>query len=187
MAASVASIQVCLRASETGSASQCFVSEAHARFDGNLRRFFLRRGVARDDLEDMLQEVYLRLARQPDAGDVRCAEAFVITIAGNLLRDTYRRRGRRGTECSIDAGRFDAPADGDDPERSAEYSQHLSAAGDVIGNLRPATRRVFLGHRLRGQSYSELSRELGVSVSMIEKHMIAAIAALRPLAMDAGA
>jgi len=62
----------------------------------------------------------------------------------------------------------------------------VSAAGHIIGKLRPATRRVFLGHHLRGQSYSELSRELGVSVSRIEKHMIAAIAALRPLTMDAG-
>jgi RNA polymerase sigma-70 factor (ECF subfamily) len=62
----------------------------------------------------------------------------------------------------------------------------MSAAGSIIGKLRPATRRVFLGHRLRGQSYSELSSEPGVSVSMIEKHMIAAIAALRPLTLDAG-
>jgi DNA-directed RNA polymerase specialized sigma24 family protein len=34
---------------------------------------------------------------------------------------------------------------------------------------------------MRGQSYAELARELGVSVSMIEKHMIRAIAALSPV------
>lgn len=167
-------------------ANGCFVSEAHARFDGNLRRFFLRHGVARDDLEDMLQEVYLRLARQADVDDIRSAEAFVITVAGNLLRDTCRRRGRRGTECSLESAGLDAPAEGDDPQRSAEYSQHLRAAGRAIGGLRPATRRVFLGHRVSGQSYSELSRELGVSVSMIEKHMIAALSALKPVMVECG-
>ena len=185
MAATAASMAASLRGSR-GAATACFVTEAHSRFDRNLRRFFLRRGVARDDLEDMLQEVYLRLARHTGVHDIRSAEAFVITIAGNLLRDEYRRHGRRGTELSIEAECFDAPSEGDDPERSAEYAQHLTAAGTVIGQLRPATRRVFLGHRVRGQSYSELSRELGVSISMIEKHMIAALSALRPVMVECG-
>lgn len=184
MAATAASIETSLRSQGCGAVTGCFVTEAHRHFDGNLRRYFLRHGVARDDLEDMLQEVYLRLARQAGVDDIRSAEAFVITIASNLIRDAYRRRGRRGVEYSLEGEGFDAPSEGDDPERSAEYSQHLSAAGRAIGRLRPATRRVFLGHRIRGQSYSELSRELGVSVSMIEKHMIAALSALRPLIGD---
>lgn len=172
-----------IRRSESGDA-QAFLAEAHAAYDANLRRFFTRRGVPRHDVDDMVQEVYLRLARQPGDLSVRSAEAFVITIAGNLLRDAYRRRGRRNPELSLEEeGRY-TPAAGEDPERSAEYLQHLQAADSVIGALRPATQRVFLGHRLRGQSYSELSRELGVSISMIEKHMISALSALRPVMAD---
>jgi RNA polymerase sigma-70 factor (ECF subfamily) len=167
--------------------THAFLAAAHAAFDPNLRRFFARRGVPRDDLDDMVQEVYLRLARQPGLQDVRSAEAFVIAIAGNLLRDDYRRRGRRGPTVSLDAARLESLPDGHDPQRSVECSQHIAAAGSVLGALRPATRRVFLGHRLAGHSYAELSRELGVSVSMIEKHMIAALSALRPLMAQCGA
>jgi RNA polymerase sigma-70 factor (ECF subfamily) len=166
--------------------TQEFLAAAHAAFDCSLRRFFSRRGVSRDDLDDMVQEVYLRLARQPGMQDIRSAEAFVIAVAGNLLRDDFRRRGRRGPEISLEATGVDAPAHGHDPERSAECSQHIVAAGSALGTLRPVTRRVFLGHRLGGQSYAELSRELGVSVSMIEKHMIAALSALRPVMAECG-
>lgn len=174
-------------ANSTGQATaQAFLAAAHAAFDHNLRRFFARRGVPRDDLDDMVQEVYLRLARQLGMQDVRSAEAFVIAVAGNLLRDGYRRRSRRCPEISLEATGLDAPVEGHDPERSAECSQHIVAAGTALGALRPATRHVFLGHRLGGRSYAELSRELGVSVSMIEKHMIAAISALRPVAAECG-
>lgn len=161
--------------------ARAFVAQAHACFDDGLRRFFARRGVARDDIDDLIQDVYLRLARQPEVGGIRCAQAFVFTTAGNLLRDSYRRRSTRGAETSVDADGIDLPAEGVDPQRSAEFSQHLQAAHAVIRTLKPATQRVFLGHRVRGQSYAELAHELGVSVSMIEKHMISAIAALVPV------
>lgn len=158
-----------------------FLAQAHASFDKSLRRFFARRGVAREDLEDLIQEVYLRLARQPNVATIRSAQAFVFATATNLLRDGFRRRRTRGAQCSIEAGGVQVLAEGVDPERAAECSQHLRAVREVIGSLKPATRHVFLGHRMRGQSYAELAHELGVSVSMIEKHMICAIAALNPL------
>lgn len=163
-----------------------FLAAAHAAFDPNLRRLFARRGVPRDDLEDLVQEVYLRLARQPRLDDVRSAEAFVITIATNLLRDGHRRRGRRGPQISLEACGADAPAQGCDPERSVECAQHIDAANLALGALRPVTRSVFLQHRLGGRSYAELSREFGVSVSMIEKHMIAALSALTPVMAEFG-
>jgi len=163
-----------------------FASQAHAQHDEALRRYFARRGLTRDDADDLIQEVYLRLVRQDDVGSIRCAQAFIFTTAANLLRDRYRRHQCHGPLLALDDDHPDIPAEGFDPERSAECSQLLQAMCEVIDALRPATRRVFLGHRLRGQSYAELAHELGVSISMVEKHMISAIAALNPLALAAG-
>ena len=162
----------------------CLAMRVHADHDAALRRFFARRGVPRDDVDDLIQEVYLRLLRQRANESIRCTQAFVFATATNLLRDTYRRRRVRGVHSSDDLDFADLPAEGEDPERSAEYSQHLHTLQDLIRSLKPATRRVFLGHRLGGDSYAELSRALGVSVSMIEKHMIAALAVLGPLAQE---
>jgi RNA polymerase sigma factor (sigma-70 family) len=162
-------------------ARNAFLSEAHANFDGSLRRFFARRGIARDEIADLTQEVYLRLARQPDVTSIRSAQAFVFTTAMNLVRDRFRRRATRGIERRLAAETVEIPAEGVDPEKSAECSQQLSAVWKVVGSLKPATQRVFVGHRMHGQSYAELAQELGVSVSMIEKHMISAIGALSPL------
>ena len=160
-----------------------FLSQVHANFDGGLRRFFASRGIARDDIADLVQEVYLRLARQPDVGTIKCAQAFVFATAINLMRDCFRRRLARGVDRSLEADGIDIPAEGVDPERAADCMQQLSAVSRVVSSLKPATQRVFVGHRLKGQSYTTLANQMGVSVSMVEKHMMCAIAAIRPLSL----
>lgn len=163
------------------SARNEFLAQAHASCDSRLRRFFAKRGIARDEICDLTQEVYLRLMRQTDLSSIRSAQAFLYTTAMNLLRDRFRRRASRGVESSVEGDQVDAPAEGVDPQRAAECDQQLRQAWAIVASLKPATRQVFMGHRVDGYSYAELARELGVSVSMIEKHMIRAIGALAPL------
>jgi RNA polymerase sigma-70 factor (ECF subfamily) len=152
-------------------------------YDDGLRRFFRRHGVARDDVDDLLQDVYVRLLQAGDPEVIRSAQAFVYTTATNLLRDLYRRRRcRQSVESPAESHDLDVRADGFDPAQSAEYSQHLAHLLHALHRLKPATRQVFVGHRVGGQSYSQLARGLGISVSMVEKHMMAALAALSPLA-----
>ena len=61
-----------------------------------LRGFFLRRGSASEDAEDLAQEVYLRLLRSTgeDADAVENPEAYLFTVAANR-RASMRARGRR--------------------------------------------------------------------------------------------
>lgn len=158
-----------------------FLADVHATFDCSLGRFFARRGVARDEIADLTQEVYLRLARQPDVGTIRSARAFVFATATNLLRDRFRRKLTRGYEQHIEAEVAEIPSESADPQKEVECTQQLNLALLAIRSLKPATRRAFLGHRVHGLSYADLAHQLGVSVSMIEKHMISAIATLRPL------
>jgi DNA-directed RNA polymerase specialized sigma24 family protein len=41
-------------------------------------------------------------------------------------------------------------------------------------------------HRLDGASYASIAQRLGVSVSMVEKHIMGALSALRPLDNSCG-
>lgn len=166
---------------EFSDARTAFLSQAHANFDCVLRRFFARKGVARDEIADLTQEVYLRLARRPDVATIRSAQAFIFVTAANLLHDRFRRQWTRGCQLSFEEEDRQIPAEGGDPQQAVEYTQQLRLVLSAIRSLKPVTQRTFLGHRLRGLSYAELAHELGVSVSMIEKHMISAIAVLRPL------
>jgi RNA polymerase sigma-70 factor (ECF subfamily) len=158
-----------------------FATRVYQSYDDGLRRFFLRRGVARDEVEDLLQDLYVRLLQAGNPQAIRSAQAFVYTTAANLLRDLYRRRRiRESVERRGDDSDLDVRAEGFDPEQSAQSTQELAQLIQALHGLKPATRQVFIGHRLGGQTYAELARGLGISVSMVEKHMMAALATLVP-------
>lgn len=134
-------------------------------------------------MDDLTQEVYLRLARQADFEGIQNIKAFVFATARNLLRDGFRRKRTRGPQLDIESQEHMATETAD-PLQTLEFSQRLDDAIRVIRELKPAAQRVFVMHRVQGLSHAEVAVELGVSTSSIEKHMIAAIAALKPLRLN---
>jgi RNA polymerase sigma factor (sigma-70 family) len=67
------------------------------------------------------------------------------------------------------------------PEQVLDVSQRLQRVEQTLAQLKPNTREAFELHRVHGNSYAEIALQMGVSVSMVEKHIMAAIAALRAL------
>lgn len=159
-------------------AHSAFLADIHTRFDLILKGFFAKQGLQREQVEDLTQEVYLRLARRPELTSIENIKAFVFATARNLLRDRFRRKKTRGIQLDIESEEQVA-TESADPVEALEFTQILDKAMQVLGTLKPATQRVFLMHRINGLSHSEIALTLGVSASLIEKHMISAIAALR--------
>ena len=83
--------------------------------------------------------------------------------------------------CSCASWAIPAPPNcsGPTPEEALEYEERLAQVLAALAALKPVTRQAFVLHRVHGHSYAEIARVTGVSVSMVEKHMMTAIAALR--------
>ena len=81
------------------------LAELHRAYRGRLHRFFARRG-ARQDADDLVQESFVRFAgmqaKCPEKV-VDCPEAYLTTIAINLLRDRAVVAARRSTALHIPA------------------------------------------------------------------------------------
>lgn len=155
------------------------LASLHERFGRPLQRFFLRRGLSRGDAEDLAQEVFLRLVQHRDPSDLEDPKAFIFTVALNLVRDRARRGHTRSLVYHVSPDELDLPCEDASPADRLEQGQRLSQAFDTLAGLKPATRRAFLLHRIYGMSYTDVARELVVSNSMVEKHIMTAIAALR--------
>jgi RNA polymerase sigma-70 factor (ECF subfamily) len=151
----------------------------HARYRRPLQRFFASYRLSADDIEDFTQEVFLRLASSGLPRDLRSPGAFVFTLARNLVRDRARRLHTRAAAASVTLDDVQLPCDSPTPEEALEHNEVLSRVLAALAALKPPTRQAFVRHRVDGSSYAEIANELGVSVSMIEKHIMAAIAALR--------
>lgn len=151
----------------------------HARFRRPLQRFFASYRLSTHDVDDLTQEVFLRLAGSSCPADLRRPDAFVFTLARNLVRDRARRLHTKAAAASVTLDDVDLRCGGPTPEEALEHGERLGRALAALGTLKPATRRAFLLHRVHGYSYAEIATGTGVSVSMVEKHVMAAIAALR--------
>lgn len=156
-----------------------FVERIHCEFGGALKRYLLRNLSTEADAEDMLHEVYLRLARCESPLYVHNPKAFVFTTATNLLRDHSRRLATRLERASLSCSDFDLPARTGDPGSALEYQEELARVAVAIGELKPACREAFLMNRFDDLTYVAIAERMGISVSMVEKHVSAALRALR--------
>lgn len=154
----------------------------HARFSRPLRRFFASYRLNAHDAEDFTQEVFLRLASEAAPRELRSPEAFVFTLARNLVRDRARRLHTHAAAVSVPLHEVELRCETPGPAELLEHGERLEIALAALARVKPATRRAFVLHRVHGYSYAEIARASGVSVSMIEKHVMAAIAAVAAVA-----
>lgn len=166
-----------LRAASARRAHDLLTSRC-VEFDGLLRRFLRRRVRSRDDADDLAQEVYLRIARHPDVERIRCLRAFAFQTALNLVRDRSRRSYIRSQSRSVPVEAVQLIA-AEDPAQSVMFGEQLERVIDSVRAMPQSRRRALLMHRVDGCSYASIATRMGVSVSMVEKYISAALIDLR--------
>jgi RNA polymerase sigma factor (sigma-70 family) len=155
------------------------ISALCARFRGPLQRFFASYRLNPHDVEDLTQEVFLRLAAPTSKPELRSPDAFVFTIARNLVRDRARRLYTRAAAASVGVEDLELACGRPPPDELLLQRERLDRASATLDSLKSKTRHAFLRLRVDGCSYADVAADLGVSVSMVEKHVMAAASALR--------
>ena len=132
--------------------------------------FFVRRGRSTAEAEDMTQEIFMRLAAI-DLEKIDRPEAYLFTMASNLIRDRARRNR---VQAGIREEYAQQPGLGVeylDPHRIAEGQQMLQALEAGIGELPERTRHIFILYRVENVALKTIAAEFGITVSAVEKHV----------------
>lgn len=143
---------------------------------------FLRARGAGDAAEDLVQEVWLRLAAARP-GPVASPLAYLLRTADLLLIDRYRstrqatRRDRDWSELNAGDGRgaSEAPA----ADRQLAAREEAQAVQAVLDSLGPRVAGVFRRHRIDGVAQRQVAAEFAVSLSTVESDLRSAYRALR--------
>jgi RNA polymerase sigma-70 factor (ECF subfamily) len=150
--------------------SQVLDEVAH-RYRLPLRRFFERRLTVRPDADDLVQEVFVRLARQGQLQAVEYLDGYVFQVAANVLRD-YRRRWSVRFEEAHHGSLDDAAIEGGfSPERVLLGKESVERLIAALYELPEKTRVIFSLYHFDSVPQVEIARRLRLSVSTIEKHM----------------
>lgn len=148
---------------------------------GNLILFVAARTRDMSTAEDLVQDLYVKIAGLEPGTEVRAPEALLYRIAANLMVDHMRsaqRSSRRSADWRIETRNVmgghdvsqEAPAD--EVVIGKERVRLLAAA---VAELPPQMGRAFRLHKLEGKSQAETAQAMGVSVKMVEAHIAAAI------------
>ena len=131
-------------------------------------------GLSADAIEDLTQDVLIRLLRSPEGTDP--SPAYIETIAANVLIDRHRHRERRGlagANVSLDdpdAVEFVALADPDaDTENTALARASYDGLIEAIRRLlRPRDAEIVL-RRADGVPHERIAEDLGLAVPHVRK------------------
>jgi RNA polymerase sigma-70 factor (ECF subfamily) len=154
------------------------------RFRPVLMAFFLRRMGTHAEAEDLTQEVFARLVGM-DLTAVDSAQAYLFSIAGNLLRDRGRRDQVRADYALRAQAEEGVGIDLLDPARVAASRQSLQSLSRALSALPELTRSVFVLHRLENFGRAEIARAFGLSASTVDRHLLRALTALAQCVEDA--
>ena len=138
---------------------------------------FLRRYIhTQHDIDDCLQETFLRVWRQERQGTLKDeARGYLFTTALNVARDRHRRNRVRcvGAHDSLDEELADEA--GTDAEATTHWRQGMRQLEVALAGLRDSTRAVFLLHHVERMTYPEIARRQGVTTRTVEREMARAL------------
>ena len=145
----------------------------HARA---LARFLAAAGAAEGDLDDVVQETFVRAFRGVGRFRGQCQfRTWLLTIGGNVVKD-LGRRAKRARVVPLDEEL--RSADGDPHERAvaAEAEQRLEQG---LATLSRMQREVFLLRAQQGLEYGEIASALGTSAGAARVHYHHAVKRLK--------
>lgn len=161
-------------------ALQCLFEEHHVA----LRTFLLARMAGSPDLDDIMQDVFVRLARVSDlsdrmAGEQGSVRAYILTIANNLLVDLSRHKKIQRQYLEAEQPLAEEERVDSAPDRIAQGRQQIEIIQSAIARLKPMEQKAFVLSRFKYMSYKEIARQLGVSPRTVEDYIGNALMKIR--------
>jgi len=133
--------------------------------------FIRGRWPKEQDVDDIMQESFLRLSQAPNPESILNPRAFLFTTASNLAVDRHRRRKTRERYIETDADLENLANDHFSPERHSEAHQALERFTEWLDELPEMHRHAFVLYRIEGCAHAEIAVRLGISVSSSERYV----------------
>jgi len=149
--------------------------ERHAR---PLARYLAGAGAPEAELDDLVQETFIRAFRSVDRFRGHCQfRTWLLTIGGNVLKDFGRRSARRRV-MPLDEGVRDGAGDPHDHAVASETESLLAEGLKLLSRLQ---REVFLLRAQQGLEYEEIAAALATTPGAARVHYHHAVRRLKEI------
>ncbi len=136
--------------------------------EGSLRSYLQGAFPKVGDVDDVVQESYLRTLRAKAAQPIRSAKAFLFTVARRLALDTLRHHRASPIDGTGQLEKLDVIDERIDVAEDVGRRERISLMGDAIADLPARCRAVFILHKIKGLSRKETAAQLGLAERTVE-------------------
>jgi RNA polymerase sigma factor (sigma-70 family) len=142
-----------------------------------LRRFLkVRRKVAAGDIDDVAQEVFLRILRYDRSELVMHPEAYLYKMAANVAAEWSMRSNRRYPHAADWLTDLEAQST---PEADFERESEEAELQNALSVLPPRTREILRLHVSEGLTHQQIGVRLGLTRRVVKREVIRAYTLLR--------
>jgi RNA polymerase sigma factor (sigma-70 family) len=136
-------------------------------------RAWLKRWTGRaQDIDDVIQEAYSRLAALDSVAHIGSGRAYLFQTTRNIVLEQVRRSKIVRIDNMADLGSISIVDETPTLDRIVGGARELQRVEQLIDQLPFKCRRVFVMRRIHGVSQREIAKELGISESAVEKQAI---------------
>lgn len=133
-----------------------------------LRAWLKAQFVTARDVDDVIQEAYVRVLRARAAGEVKAPKAFLFVTARNLVLMQLRHREVTRIEALTEEAFAGILDEGTDVAAEVARSQELELLTQAIQALPTRCRQILTLRKIYGMSQREVAQEMGISEHTVE-------------------
>lgn len=136
-----------------------------------LKKFLKRFMSSEHDIEDIIQEVYIKAHNAEKNKIIAHPKAYLFRIAKNLALDELKKNSRVMTryieECIASIPNEKTAL----METEVEANESLTRYCEAIDLLPDKCKQIFILRKVHGLKHHDIAKELGISLSSVEKHL----------------
>ncbi len=146
-----------------------------------LLRYFTARTRNAETAEDIVQDIFVKIAALPVNACVGNPTAYLFTVGANIWRNQVRTHSRAiqrdydwQSTTTKSLGR-EVVVSEPSPESLLETRQNLEQVASALAELPVKTREIFVLYRIEGMTQKAIAARLSISKSSVEKHLVVAL------------
>lgn len=133
---------------------------------------------SREIAEDIVGEVFCRFWKTKAYGSV--TSSFRYYLFRSVRNEAYSYLRSEFTQLdSLESVTLPESSITLRPDYNTQYEETFNRVKELVEQLPPQCRKVFLMNRFEGKRYQEIADELGLSIKTVEVHMVKALKMMR--------
>ncbi len=133
-----------------------------------LRAWLRSRFSNEEELDDIVQEAYMRVLAARKSTEIASPKAFLFATARNLTLGGVRKQAIRGEFYLADLDDLGVLDESEDVASAVTRSEELELLTQAIQSLPTRCRQIITLRKIYGMSQKDIAKELGISVHTVE-------------------